>query len=778
MELKELSEVQREAVMNTQGPSLIIAGAGSGKTRVITYKIAYILNQGVDPSSIMALTFTNKAAKEMQERIAALVGRRKAWHVQAGTFHSIFARLLRKYAECLEYPKTFTIYDASDSKNAIKQCVKQLHLDEKIYKPNEVASRISLAKNYLVDAATYKTIDDLMRQDRQWGKGRICDVYALYSRKCREEGVMDFDDLLLNMNRLLKNKEIAKEIRNSISYLFVDEYQDTNLAQYTILRRLSTKDSNLTIVGDDSQSIYGFRGARIQNILNFRKDYPDAKEFRLERNYRSTQTIVNAANSVIQHNSNRLKKNCFSEAEQGPKIEILSSYSDIDEAASVAAHIMKTRYATNASYESFAILYRVNSQSRQIEEALRRRNIPYKVYAGHSFYDRKEIKDVLAYMRLTLNPKDDDAFNRIINFPIRGIGGTTQEKLKLAAQELSLPLLETAERKDLDRWGIKGATAAKINDFASMMGEFASKAATVEADVLAELILKQSGIISSLNNDQTPEGLSRKDNVMELVNAIDEFVVDERETAQENEVEERFPSLELYMENVALLTDADEKEDENKDKIKLMTLHASKGLEFPYVYITGMEENLFPSMMSKNDPDKLEEERRLFYVGMTRAESALTLSYAESRFMNGRTEYASPSRFLKEIDKEYVNAPSSLYGEDILKTSQESLHGGSGFRGGYQHASRPVHDVSPDIHRLKRVSEASRMPGSSSMSASNVNEASSCSLSAGDQVEHNRFGIGKVISISGSGNDAKAVVEFRNLGTKTLLLKYAKLKKI
>lgn len=753
MNFDGLNEVQKEAVVYTGGPCLIIAGAGSGKTRVITYKIAYLVEHGVDPASIMALTFTNKASKEMRERIAALVGRRRAYPLRMGTFHSVFARILRQYSEYIGFPSSFTIYDASDSKNAIKQCIKELQLDDKIYKPGEILSRISIAKNYLVDAASYKNDSETLREDMRMKRGKICDIYSLYAAKCAREGIMDFDDILLYMNKLLKNNpSVTEELRLLIQYLLVDEYQDTNLAQYYILKMLSAKSRNITVVGDDSQSIYAFRGARIQNIFNFRKDYPEAKEFRLEQNYRSTQTIVNAANSLILHNSNRLKKECFSEGEEGTKIEILSTYSDMDEAASVVSHIMKTIYSAKASYDSFAILYRTNAQSRQFEEALRRRNIPYKIYAGHSFYERKEIKDVLAYMRLILNGHDNDAFRRAINFPSRGIGGVTLERLQQAASSSALSLLEAAERDDLEKWGIKGTIAAKLRSFVSMINEYSSTIANVDAAELAESLLKQTGIIAFLGADQSPEGISRKENVMELLNGIEEFVENEMETAVENESEGRFPSLELYMENVALLTDTDEKEEEeNSDKVKLMTLHSSKGLEFPYIYIVGMEENLFPSIMSSFSLDKLEEERRLFYVGMTRAKKSITLSYAESRWVNGKVDYSAPSRFLKEIDRKYIHDSSKFYKEERVET-------------------RPAVTL-PHLRKLDNRASLS------SKSDSSVN-VTTPEISEGDRVLHSRFGMGKVVSVSGEGGETKAVVEFDNLGIKTLLLKYAKLQKI
>lgn len=748
---------------------MIIAGAGSGKTRVLTWKIACIIESGVEPSSVMALTFTNKAAKEMKERVAAIVGSAKARRLWMGTFHSIFARILREYSDLIGFPKSFTIYDASDAKNAIKACIKELQLDDSVYKPGEVLSRISTAKNYLVTAADYMNNSEAIRKDMQMRKGRICDVYRLYSEKCIKEGVMDFDDILLYTNILMnKHPEVADSLRSVISHILVDEYQDTNMAQYRIVNILAKGRRNLTVVGDDSQSIYAFRGARIQNILNFKRDYPEAKEFRLEQNYRSTQTIVNAANSVIENNHNRLKKECFSEGDKGEKIELIRAYSDKEEAEAVVASILRRIYETKASYDSFSILYRVNSQSRVLEEALRKRNIPYIIYAGHSFYERKEVKDALAYFRLVINHNDNDAFRRIVNLPARGIGQTSIARLSEAASANGMPLLEMSGTGRLAEFGIKDSTAAKLKMFADMIGGYKSRVQTEDALTLATSILEGSGLLPSLRADLSVEGMSALGNVTELLNGVRDFVEQEQELDRE-----AVPTLEAFMENVALQTDADKVEDEEENnRVKLMTVHASKGLEFPYVYITGMEENLFPSSMSAT-ADSVEEERRLFYVALTRAEKAVSLSYAASRFMNGKTSACRPSRFLREIDPRYLNGSVEDF-STVGYGDEDNYVSGRNFRSEDRNAGRRSTfnaGTGPDMSRLRRIEKPSvqkAVPAGQPV----------MSVSAGEKVRHDRFGTGVVISVDGNGPDAKAVVRFDAAGEKTLILKYARLQKI
>lgn len=786
MNLSGLNSVQQEAVRCADGASIIIAGAGSGKTRVLTWKIACLIESGVEPSSIMALTFTNKAAKEMKERIAAIVGRDRSRRLWMGTFHSIFARILREYADLLGFPKAFTIYDATDAKNAVKMCIKELQLDDKVYKPGDVLSRISAAKNYLVTAEAYMNNHEAIRRDTQMRRGRICDVYKLYSEKCRKEGVMDFDDILLYTNILLnRHPEVAENLKSVISHILVDEYQDTNMAQYRIVNLLARDRRNLTVVGDDSQSIYAFRGARIQNILNFKRDYPEAKEFRLEQNYRSTQIIVNAANSVIAHNQNRLKKECFSEGDRGEKIELIKAYNEQDEASSIVSSIMRRIYSSKASYDSFAVLYRTNSQSRVLEEALRRRNIPYIIYAGHSFYERKEVKNMLAYLRLVLNHNDNEAFRRIVNLPARGIGQTSLNRLGEASAATGMPLLEMCRQSGLDRFDIKESTAAKLRMFADMIDHYSSRIASDDAYTLAVTVAEGSGYLPSLKADLSVEGISALGNVSELLNGVKEFVDQEAEAAEEGGEYGRIPSLEAYMENVALLTDADnaDEEDEN-NRVKLMTVHASKGLEFPYVYISGMEENLFPSFMSGESLESVEEERRLFYVALTRAEKAVTVSYAGSRFMNGKTSACRPSRFLKEIDSQYLDGAVEDYSAVGGNDYDEDEGGWSSSRS-YQQRSQYVPQAqvrtTPDMSRLRKLSPSeSGKPGLSGGTHHSTAPVAvgDMTVAGGDRVHHDRFGSGTVISVSGNGGDAKAVVKFDAGGEKTLLLKYAKLQKI
>ena len=786
MNLSGLNSVQQEAVRCADGASIIIAGAGSGKTRVLTWKIACLIESGVEPSSIMALTFTNKAAKEMKERIASIVGRDRSRRLWMGTFHSIFARILREYADLLGFPKAFTIYDATDAKNAVKMCIKELQLDDKVYKPGEVLSRISTAKNYLVTAEAYMNNHEAIRKDTQMRKGRICDVYRLYSEKCRKEGVMDFDDILLYTNILLnRHPEVAENLKNVISHILVDEYQDTNMAQYRIVNLLARDRRNLTVVGDDSQSIYAFRGARIQNILNFKRDYPEAREFRLEQNYRSTQVIVNAANSVIAHNQNRLKKECFSEGDRGEKIELIKAYNEQDEASSIVSSIMRRIYSSKASYDSFAVLYRTNSQSRVLEEALRRRNIPYIIYAGHSFYERKEVKNMLAYLRLVLNHNDNEAFRRIVNLPARGIGQTSLNRLGEASAATGMPLLEMCRQSGLDRFDIKESTAAKLRMFVDMIDHYSSRIASDDAYTLAVAVAEGSGYLPSLKADLSVEGISALGNVSELLNGVKEFVDQEAEAAEEGGEYGRIPSLEAYMENVALLTDADnaDEEDEN-NRVKLMTVHASKGLEFPYVYISGMEENLFPSFMSGESLESVEEERRLFYVALTRAEKAVTVSYAGSRFMNGKTSACRPSRFLKEIDSQYLDGTVEDYSAVGGNDYDEDEGGWSSSRS-YQQRSLYVPQAqvrtTPDMSRLRKLSPSeSGKPGLSGGTHHSTAPVAvgDMTVAGGDRVHHDRFGSGTVISVSGNGGDAKAVVKFDAGGEKTLLLKYAKLQKI
>lgn len=761
--LKELNAAQYDAVTQIEGPSLIIAGAGSGKTRVLTCRIANILEHGCSPGSVLALTFTKKAATEMKERIAALVGENKAKWIWMGTFHSIFIRFLRKNAALLGYPEQFTIYDQSDSRSAIRQCIKELQLDDKIYKPNDVQSRISVAKNNLITSAAYINNSEIIQNDFAAHKGRICDVYSLYAQKCKTAGAMDFDDLLLNTNILFRDHpEALAEIQSRFQYILVDEYQDTNFAQYLILKKLASTHHNICVVGDDSQSIYGFRGARIENILNFRKDYPDAKEFRLEQNYRSTKTIVDAANSLISKNEHRLKKECFSKGESGEKIGVIKAFTEQEEAYLIASSIIEKIYADKASYDNFVILYRTNAQSRALEEALRKKNLPYRVYAGHSFYDRAEVKDMLAYFRLLVNPKDDEALRRVINVPARGIGDTSLGYLSAAAASSGNSLYDTlflpSER--LADAGLKETSLRKMRAFAAIITEMHQKASATDAYQLALEVGNASGYLISLKNDTTFEGQAKFDNVEALFNSVQDYVEEERENRQEMAGDGYEPDetviMSEYLENIALLSEVEKDDDENKEessnKITLMTVHASKGLEYNYVYIAGMEENLFPSEGNTGKMENIEEERRLFYVALTRARKCVTVSFANNRMKWGQRVSNAVSRFLREIDATYLDDSIDL--DDSGQGSFSSHSQNEFLTPTRPQFSRPtVHTPSPDFKPDPIAN-----------------------LTVGQRVEHDRFGFGTIISFDGDGPNRKALVDFEEGGRKTLLLKFAKLR--
>lgn len=797
-----LNSAQMAAVMCTEGPSLIIAGAGSGKTRVLTCRVAKILEGGCRPGEVMALTFTKKAAGEMQERIARLVGERKARWIQMGTFHSIFIRFLREYSDCLGYPAQFTIYDQTDSRSIIKQCIKELELDDKIYKPAAVQSRISLAKNNLVTVSGYRANPEITESDRAARKPRIADIYALYQQKCKAAGAMDFDDILLNMNILLRDFPEAREsVASRFRYIMVDEYQDTNHAQYIILKRLAERHHNICVVGDDSQSIYGFRGARIENILRFKKDYPEAKEFRLEQNYRSTQNIVLAANSLISHNERRLKKECFSKAEQGEKIGVIKAFTESEEAHLITSAIIEKIYATKASYDSFAILYRTNAQSRALEEALRRRNLPYRIYGSRSFYERAEVKDMLAYFKLIVNPLDNESFRRVINVPARGIGQTSIDHLEAAARAAGCPLYSAIFLEDskLAEAGLREAAVRKFREFAAMMEKLIEKSATEDCYSLALEAGNESGYLVSLKSDTSPEGLARFENIEELFSSIKEFSDEETEMrgilAKDGEDEVATTvTLGNYLENIYLLSEAekDDTQDPDKDqtnKILLMTVHASKGLEFPYVFIAGMEENLFPSESMNGSLEDIEEERRLFYVALTRAQKAVTVSFAQNRRKWGSEESNRPSRFLKEIDSKYYAIepdtdsnrydpfPKTQFTQSDFQTYRpqrqqsqqyQQYQQNRGQRSGQParpaQQSRPVQPVRPQPSAGIHTPTPGFVP-------SPVSE-----LKEGQRVEHDRFGFGTIISFDGEGPNTKAVVDFDNGGRKTLLLKFAKLR--
>lgn len=797
-----LNPAQRAAVEDINGAALIIAGAGSGKTRVLTCRIANVLSHGFDPGSILALTFTNKASKEMKERIAATVGYDKARKLWMGTFHSVFIRFLREEAELLGFPKTFTIYDTTDSRNVIKACVKELQLDDKIYKPNEVHSRISMAKNNLVTAEAYARNTQAIQNDAAGKKPRIYEIYQLYAKKCRQSGAMDFDDILLYTNILFRDfPDALARIRSRFKFILVDEYQDTNFAQYLIVKKLAQEHGNIAVVGDDAQSIYSFRGARIENILSFKKDYPNAKEYRLEQNYRSTKTIVGAANSLIAKNSMQLKKKCFSEGDQGEKIELINAYTEQEEGFMVASSIMDTVYKEREQYSSFAILYRTNAQSRVIEEALRKKNIPYKIFAGHSFYERAEVKDMLAYLKFVANERDEQALMRIINFPARGIGDTTIGKLKELALSRNQTLCEAIKGDEMESVGIKAATALKMKHFVAAIEQIREKTPYTNAFDIADEVNKRFGILDFIRQDTTLEAQARAENIEELFNSIKEFV-EEGEAEYESITEEGYDApivtLDLYLENVSLISDLDaNNKEEDRNKVSLMTVHSSKGLEFPHVYIIGMEENLFPSVGMGGPDSEIEEERRLFYVALTRAEKSVKLSFANSRMKWGSHVSNRPSRFLKEIDKSYILNPLTDFEEELRtgynpeESVMQALYGrGNTVRQPSSHPARQQYNrpfpsrqtgtptsstyQSPSGRPHTAIPQQPRTP----MRAPDPNFVadSPLKIKAGQNVEHDRFGFGVVVSVEGDPANLKAIVDFKNGGRKTLLLKFAKIR--
>ena len=797
----QLNEAQAQAVRNIDGPCLIIAGAGAGKTRVLTCRIANAIACGAAPSQILALTFTKKAASEMKERIATLVGENKARWIWMGTFHSIFIRFLRDYAAELGYPQQFTIYDQSDSRAAVKQCIKELELDEKVYKPAEVANRISAAKNKLMTAAIYASTPQVIEQDKMVRKGRISDIYSLYAKKCKIAGAMDFDDILVNTNILLRDfPEALEQISSRFRYILVDEYQDTNLAQYVILKKLAATHRNICVVGDDSQSIYGFRGARVENILHFNKDYPEAKIFRLEQNYRSTRTIVDAANSIIAKNEHRLEKTCFSRQAEGEKIEVLNGFTEQEESYLVASRIVDRIYKAKAQYSDFAVLYRTNAQSRSIEEALRKRNLPYRIYAGFSFYDRAEVKDMLAYFRLVINPLDDEAFRRVVNFPSRGIGETSLGYLAALAASKGISMLDTVMLPDeeLSAAGLKGAAIGKFRAFAAMILEMNQKMADTDAYVLALEIGNQSGALIAFKADTSIEGMSKFQNVEALYNSIKDYVDEETENranGDESLVGDITVTLSEYVENITLLSavERDGGQADDNNKISLMTVHASKGLEFPYVFIIGLEENLFPS---GNDlmPTDIEEERRLFYVALTRAEKGVTLSYANNRMRWGKSESNDVSRFVREIDSRFLTGsiPSRSGARAASNAAMGAAFGRQFGGGSYGRPSygtnytsggdRPAYGYPRKAAQAPASSTPPRpVPPAPTRPSSHTPTPGFtpdpvASLQVGQRVEHDRFGFGTILSFDGDGAGMKAQVRFDDGSTKTLLLKFAKLR--
>jgi len=759
--LKELNEVQKQAVTQVEGPVMVIAGAGSGKTRVLTYRIAHLLSLGIDPFNILALTFTNKAAREMKTRVFSLIENTEARNVWMGTFHSIFARILRVEGHLLGYPSNFTIYDMDDSKRLIKAIIKEQNLDDKIYPPNHVLSRISNAKTNLISAKEYSENLEIKDADSMANKPKIGILYSIYSNRCKKADAMDFDDLLFNTNVLLRDfPNILFKYQKKFKYILVDEYQDTNFAQYLITKKLAANDENICVVGDDAQSIYAFRGANIQNILDFKKDYPDLKTFKLERNYRSTQTIVKAANGVIFNNKDQIFKEIWTSNEAGQKIPLLTASTDNEEGHLVANSIFENKMNYQLNNSSFAILYRTNAQSRSIEEALRKKDITYRIFGGLSFYKRKEIKDLLAYFRLVINNKDEEALVRIINYPARGIGKTSLEKIIVAADKMQKSLWEIInETSVLGGLRINTGSLNKISIFATMIKSYSAQIKSKNAYELAKLIASSSGILRELYNDKTPEGVSRYENIEELLNAIKDFSEKEPEITDETREtgELSVRTLDEFMQDIALLTDSDTNNKELTDYVSLMTIHSAKGLEFPYVYIVGLEENLFPSIQSLNSRADLEEERRLFYVALTRAEKHLTISYCESRYRWGNLIFCEPSRFIDEIKSEYLDEP---VGKAFLK-KESNLEKESS-------ASAWKNNQGIQKNNLKKISNITNSGG--------VTSSETELFQTGMDVEHQRFGKGKIVNIEGTGSNKKATVFFQTVGQKQLLLKFAKLK--
>ncbi|MBR6246658.1 MAG: UvrD-helicase domain-containing protein [Bacteroidales bacterium] len=850
-----LDSSQAEAVRQSEGPVLIVAGAGSGKTRVLTSRIAYLLAKGTEPDRVLALTFTKKAAGEMKDRIAAMVGERKARRLYMGTFHSVFIRFLRDYSDRLGYPQAFTIYDQSDSTSAIKRVIKDMGLDDKVYKPKEVLGRISMAKNNLVTVARYVNTPEIQRNDAAAKKPRLGEVYSAYQDLLKKSGVMDFDDILVNMNILLEYfPDACAEISARFDHILVDEYQDTNYAQYRILNKLAQVHHNLCVVGDDSQSIYAFRGAKIENILNFRRDYPESKTFYLERNYRSTKNIVNAANAVIARNKGRIKKTCFSDGDAGEKIRLVQAYTENEEALLVASSIISRMQSDHAGYQDFAILYRTNSQSRALEEALRKRNLPYMIYSGNSFFDRAEVKDMMAYLKLAVNTADDESFRRIVNKPARGIGETSVEALSAAAAAAGCSLMQAVSLEGLDRFGLRNAAVEKLRSFAAIILEVNSKLAETDAYKAAAFLSDASGLYRSFKEDMSIESQSRASNIEELVNSVKTFVESRHNdyvedlmvegTIQDGEEisESDLPVVTLgeFLEDISLLSAVDVSDEESSNKIALMTVHSAKGLEFPYVYVTGLEENLFPSGGMLASPSDIEEERRLFYVAVTRAQKAVELTFATTRMRNGKHESNPPSRFLRELDPDCLVNPlqneesfgptfgqsstysfrpqfqqrpgSSSYGSRSAvsfgrgQASSSSRPDGSSFgdRSGVSFGSGQASSSSrpgassfgsrPSSSRPDAYSPGSRpTPGGRPSSPSprpvfnrpapapaasdaEFIPVSVYELREGQRIEHNRFGFGVIRTISGTASDLKATIDFDTYGTKILLLKYAKIR--
>ncbi len=776
--LNELNEGQRAAVLYNDGPSLVIAGAGSGKTRVLTYKIAYLLELGYKPWNILALTFTNKAAREMKERIARQVGQEGARHLWMGTFHSVFSRILRTECQHIGFPSHFTIYDASDSKSLIRAIIKEMNLDEKAYKPGTVQSRISNAKNHLVSPAAYASNKEAYEGDLSAKTPAIRDIYHRYQERCRQAGAMDFDDLLVYTFTLFRDHpEVLARYREQFRYILVDEYQDTNYAQHSIVRQLAEEHQHVCVVGDDAQSIYSFRGADIDNILYFTKIYPGTKVFKLEQNYRSTQSIVRAANSLIAKNEKQLQKNVFSENDPGEVVTVFQAYSDMEEGVIVANKINELSLRKGYAYDHFAVLYRTNAQSRIFEESFRKRGIPYRIYGGLSFYQRKEIKDIISYFRLAVNPNDEEAFKRIINYPARGIGDTTVNKIIAAANTHAVSLWQAMCQPIQYGIDINKGTHAKLQGFREMIEGYISDVATNNAYEVGRSIIHQSGILTEVYTDTTPEGMSRKENIDELMNGMKDFC--------DSRLEEGITNVSLvdFLSEVSLLTDQDSGDKDDERKVSLMTIHASKGLEFDNVFVVGLEENLFPSSMSNYSPRGLEEERRLFYVAITRAGEHCFLSYARNRSKYGKMEVCAPSRFLMDIDAQYLQIPHEMEVSKRIDREADSFRSDASYTRRREPERTPVRppfaeeeprhiqpSTPPPARNLKPISRAASSPVPPAQSAA------SGILCAGQQIEHERFGVGEVLKVEGTGDNAKATIRFKHAGDKQLLLRFARFK--
>lgn len=761
--LQELNEAQRIPVLQKDGAMMVIAGAGSGKTRVLTYRIVHLMSQGVDPFNILSLTFTNKAAREMQQRVAQMVGRSEAGNLWMGTFHSIFARILRVEADKLGYPRNFTIYDSQDSQSVIRAIIRDKQLDRDVYKYKQIQSRISSFKNNLITVNAYFNDTDLVEADAMAKRPRMGDIYKEYVARCFKAGAMDFDDLLLKTNELLtKFPEVLAKYQDRFRYILVDEYQDTNHSQYLIIRALSDKFQNICVVGDDAQSIYAFRGANINNIFNFQKDYDNVQVYRLEQNYRSTSVIVEAANSVIENNEQRLEKEVWTDNEPGAPIKVHLSPTDADEGRFVAASIVENIEQNENDYSDYAILYRTNAQSRALEDALRRRNVPYRIYGGLSFYQRKEIKDVLSYLRLLVNPKDEEALKRVINYPARGIGQTTIDRLTIAANHYQRSIYEVIENIDRIDLKINAGIRTRLKNFLILIQSLSVSAQSMDAFELTDLVSRKTGLVTEFKKDSSPEGMLRVENLEELLNGIKDFV------EQQKEIDGATGDITEFLEDVALATDLD-KDVADNNRVALMTVHLAKGLEFPYVYIVGLEENLFPSGMNLNSRSELEEERRLFYVALTRAEKQAYLTYAQSRYQWGKLTDAEPSRFIDEIDDkflQYLSPQGSRRFRSLTNFDKFDEVDKDRYR-----QVKPVAGTPPKGPSTEESRKLRKLKPISSLDKAKVG----VKLEKGQIVEHNRFGKGRVLHVEGVGGDAKAEIQFDNGGLKRLILRFAKL---